>query len=107
MPYYRAISRRLYGRDVPYVLLLHGSGFEARMLPRLIQLYRSAGFRFVSLADAERDPVYADQVRPELPPEEKGLENKAIKRGIELPARTDYSAELAAICPGGPTAPSP
>jgi peptidoglycan-N-acetylglucosamine deacetylase len=107
MPYYRTLSRRLYGRDLPYVLLLHGSAFEARMLPRLIQLYRSSGFRFISLEEAQRDPAYADQVRPNLPAEQKGLENKATARGISLPARTDYSAELAAICPGGPTAPSP
>ena len=77
------------------------------MLPRLIALYRSAGFRFVSLAEAESDPAYADQVRPELPAEPKGLENKAIARGMRLPERKDYSAELAAICPGGPAAPTP
>lgn len=107
IPYYRGLSQRLYGRDIPYVVLLHDSAFEARMLPRLIALYRSAGFRFVSLAEAESDPAYADQVRPELPAEPKGLENKATARGMRLPDRKDYSAELAAICSGGPAAPTP
>lgn len=103
----RELSSKLYGRDIPYVVLLHESPFEARMLPRLIALYRSVGFRFVGLPDAERDPVYADQINPSLPAEPKGLEGKAIARGIALPSRTDFSARLAAICPGGPTVSTP
>ena len=99
--YYRGLSHQLYGRDIPYVVLLHESPFEARMLPRLIELYRSAGFRFVSLSDAERDPYYADRVHPELPAQPNGLEDRALARGLKLPARTNYAAELAAICPGG------
>lgn len=105
--YYRDLSHKLYRRDIPYVVLLHDSAFEARMLPRLISLYRSAGFRFVSLADAERDPAYSDQVQPASQALPKGLENKATARGIQLPHRKDYSAELNAICPGGPTTTSP
>lgn len=105
--YSRDLSRKLYGRDIPYVVLLHDSAFEARMLPRLIQLYRSAGFRFVSLPTAENDPAYADQVNPALAAEPKGLEWKAITRGIALPSRTDFAPALAAICPGGPTASTP
>jgi len=105
--YSRALSARLYGRDIPYVVLLHDSAFEARMLPRLIQLYRTAGARFVSLPDAERDPAYADQVDPGLPAAPKGLEGKALARGIALPTRTDFAPTLAAICPGGPSASTP
>ena len=105
--YYRGLSHQLYRRDIPYVVLLHDSAFEARMLPQLIALYRSAGFRFVSLADAERDPAYSDQVQPASQALPKGLENKATARGMQLPHRTDYSAELNAICPGGPTTTSP
>jgi len=107
MAFARQLSREVYGRDIPYVVLLHESPFEVRMLPRLIALYRSAGFRFVSLPDAERDPAYADQTNPSLPAEPKGLEGKAIARRIALPARTDFSAALAAICPGGPVASIP
>lgn len=97
--YYRTLSRKLYGRDIPYVVLLHDSAFEARMLPRLIQLYRSAGFRFVSLPAAEHDPYYADQVNPALPAQPEGLEDKAGAHGIPLPHHTDYLEKLNAICP--------
>ena len=103
----RELSRRLFGRDIPYVVLLHDSAFEARMLPRLIDLYRSAGFRFVSLPYAEQDSAYADQVQPELPAKPQGLELKAIARGVDLPKRTDYSRALATICSPGPSAPRP
>ena len=103
----RELSRKVYGRDIPYVVLLHESPFEARMLPRLIVLYRSAGFRFVSLKDAERDQAHADQINAAAAAEPKGLEGKAIARGIPLPSRTDFSERLAAICPGGPTFSTP
>ena len=103
----RSMARALYGRDIPYVVLLHESAFEARMLPQLLQLYRSAGFRFVSLPDAEKDAAYADQVRPDLPAEAQGLGGKTSARGLPYPKVTDYSAELNAICPAPSTAPHP
>src|SRR5690606_20192965 len=56
---HRAQAHRLYGRDIPYVLLLHVGAFDARMMPRLIDLYRREGVRFVPLETAMRDPVYA------------------------------------------------
>lgn len=99
IPYYRGLSQRLLGRDIPYVILLHESAFEARMLPQLIGIFRSAGFRFVSLPVAESDPYYASRVHPELPARPAGLENLARARGVALPPRTDYGAQLAAICP--------
>ena len=102
--WYRELSHQLNGRDIPYVILLHESAFEARMLPELAQLYRSAGFRFVSLPEAEKDPTYADQVRPDLPPEAQGLEGKFRARGLPFPKRQDYAAELNAICPAPSTA---
>ena len=102
--YYRGLSNKLFGRDIPYVILLHESAFEARMLPQLIGVFRSAGFRFVSLPAAESDPYYAYRVHPELPAQPKGLDAAAIAQGLKLPNRTDYASELAAICPsGGPT----
>src|SRR4029079_19670194 len=45
--YYRQLSRTLYGRDIPFVLLLHISAFEARMLPRVVKLYRHEGVCFL------------------------------------------------------------
>jgi peptidoglycan-N-acetylglucosamine deacetylase len=97
--YYRAMSHQLFARDVPYVVLLHESPFEARMIPRLIQIYRSAGFRFVSLPVAESDPYYSWRVHPELPEQPNALNDTGPARGLKLPHRTDYGAILATICP--------
>ena len=99
--YYRGLSHQLLGRDIPYVILLHESAFEARMLPGLIGLFHSAGFRFVSLPAAESDSYYASRVDPERPAKPSGLDAAAIARGIKLEPRTDYASELAAMCPAG------
>jgi peptidoglycan/xylan/chitin deacetylase (PgdA/CDA1 family) len=106
--FYRDLSHQLYGRDIPYVILLHESAFEARMLPRLIALFRSAGFRFVSLPVAESDPYYNDRIHPDLPAGPAGLVNHAFAAGIKLPPYPDYAARLAAMCPQSePTATNP
>jgi peptidoglycan/xylan/chitin deacetylase (PgdA/CDA1 family) len=97
--FYRGLARSLYGRDIPYVLLMHTGAFDARMLPRLIALYREQGFRFVTLPEAERDPAYRDDVDPARPAALQSLERQAIAKGIGLPARTDFAPRLAAICP--------
>lgn len=96
--YYRSLSNSVYDRDIPYVLLLHVSAFEARMMPRLLALFRQQGFRFVSLDEAQGDPAYATSNDPASPPEPKGLEGRAAAKGSPLPPRTDYAATLEAIC---------
>jgi hypothetical protein len=97
--YFRTVSHTVYGRDIPYVLLLHVSPFEARMLPRLLDSYPREGFRFVNLPDAEKDPAYLEQVQPQLPADPKDMEGKAaaIK---PLPSRTDFAPILDAMCKG-------
>jgi peptidoglycan/xylan/chitin deacetylase (PgdA/CDA1 family) len=52
-------SHMLFGRDISYVMLLHYGGFEAVMLPRLLDILKDRGFRLVTLPEAESDPVYA------------------------------------------------
>jgi peptidoglycan/xylan/chitin deacetylase (PgdA/CDA1 family) len=56
---FRDLSKKLYGHDIPYVLLLHVGAFDAHMLPRLIALFRQQGFQFVTLEQAESDPAYS------------------------------------------------
>jgi peptidoglycan-N-acetylglucosamine deacetylase len=54
-----------FGREVPNVLLLHETDFTTLMLPDLMKLLRSEGFRFASIAKIERDPIYSlDPRRP-------------------------------------------
>ncbi|MGZ2411092.1 peptidoglycan-N-acetylglucosamine deacetylase [Sphingomonas sp. F9_3S_D5_B_2] len=93
----RESARKLYGRDVPYVLLMHVSAMSAHMMSQVLRIYRQAGYRFVSLAEAEKDPVYRAYTDLKLaPPPSRG--EAAKQRHVKLPAPPDYSATLAEIC---------
>jgi len=41
--YYRAISKAVYGRDIPLILLMHVGAFDAHMLPELLNYTASEG----------------------------------------------------------------
>ncbi len=94
----RAMSKALYGHDIPYVLLMHVGAFDARMLPRLLKLYRDKGFTFVTLQDAENDPFYASAIDPSLPDEPDNLESAMQARGLPVPARPKLSLDLNSLC---------
>jgi peptidoglycan/xylan/chitin deacetylase (PgdA/CDA1 family) len=94
----RALSRALYGRDVPYVLLTHIGMMEARMMPRVLEVYRQAGFRFTTLEAAQRDSIYRRDVDPGLAAGPPSLEARAQQRGLPVPPRTNRAAMLAAVC---------
>ena len=96
--YSRTLSQRLYGRDIPYVLLLHVGAFDARMLPELIALFRARGFEFVTLPQAESDPAYS--VDPKIAFSGGGLfiELVATARKVDTPDATEPEAELNRMC---------
>jgi peptidoglycan-N-acetylglucosamine deacetylase len=56
--------RRLTGRPVPHVLLLHAGAFDAHVLDRLLSTYEEAGVRWIPLDEALADPVYAREPDP-------------------------------------------
>ncbi|MBJ6122254.1 polysaccharide deacetylase family protein [Sphingomonas sp. BT553] len=72
----RANATAQVGRDIPYVLLMHVGALDARMLPRLIALYRSMGFRFTTLARAQADPFYAGAMDLSRPGPSPALANQ-------------------------------
>ena len=93
----RDSARKLYGHDIPYVLLMHVSAMSARMMPQVIQLYRKAGFRLVTLAEAEADPAYAGYTDLRLPPP-KSPQELARDKGVRLTSAPDHTAQLNAAC---------
>ena len=95
---YRTMARTLYGREIPYVLLLHAGAFDARMLPELLALYRSRSFRFISLPEAERDPVYAEDPDFGYPGGGALTEQLMAKRKLKLPVNAKPYKELEATC---------
>lgn len=98
LAYSRNLSQILYGRDIPYVLLMHAGAFDARMLPRLLADYRAAGVRFVSLETAERDPFYRADREVLASDRPATLEAEMTHRGLPLPPRPWRAAELEGVC---------
>lgn len=94
----RTMSKAVHGRDIPYVLLMHLGAFDARLLPRLIALYKELGFRFVTLPEAESDPAYATNLDPSLPAGPQGLDGAMRAKGLTVPAGHTPEVDLATIC---------
>jgi hypothetical protein len=93
----RKTAQLLYGRDIPYVLLMHVSAMSAHMMPQVIRIYRAVGYHFVSLAQAEGGPVYRAYTDLSSPaPLSPG--ELASRKGVKLPSGPDYSAKLNSIC---------
>ena len=97
--YSRSLSRSLYGRDIPYVLLLHVGAFDAKMLPELVALYRKRGFQFVTLPQAEADPAYSADPAIAYPGGGLLMELEAARRNVALPTgASEPEAELDKMC---------
>lgn len=94
----RAMARTLYGEDIPYVLLMHAGAFDARMAPRLFQLYRDKGFGFTTLETAEKHAFYKSDVDPSLPPRPTTLENAMRAKDLPVPPNPVDFETLNAIC---------
>ncbi|MEQ9468730.1 MAG: polysaccharide deacetylase family protein [Ekhidna sp.] len=55
---YHSKARNLTGRDVKHVLLLHANPINCDYLDELLTWYKSAGWSFISLDEALKDPIY-------------------------------------------------
>jgi len=96
--YRRAMAKALYNQDIPYVLLMHVGAFDARMLPRLLRLYREKGFTFITLEEAEKHPFYMSAVNPALPQQAGNLEETMRERGLPLPVAPKLSMDVGNAC---------
>jgi peptidoglycan/xylan/chitin deacetylase (PgdA/CDA1 family) len=93
------MSMALYGRDIPYVLLMHIGGFDAYMMPQLLRMYNARGVKLITLEHAEKDPSYASDFNPALPAEPWELEARMKARGLTIPADDpSLTAMLNTIC---------
>ncbi len=95
---YRELAQRLYGRDVPYVLLMHVGAFDARMLPELIALFRQRGFVFTTLEAAMADPVYRANPQVATPGGSTFNEMVAATRHVEIPDAQEPEKFLDGLC---------
>lgn len=90
----RAESEALYGREIPFVLLTHMGAFSAATLPELLRRLQTAGARFVTLEQAQRDPAYERFGGGSL------IAREARARNASLPAHAAAEAlDLKTLCP--------
>jgi peptidoglycan/xylan/chitin deacetylase (PgdA/CDA1 family) len=54
----RDLAQLVYGHEINHVLLLHLGSFSSTILPDALDLMQKKGFTFVTLEEAESDPVY-------------------------------------------------
>lgn len=95
---YRELSQRLYGHDIPYVLLMHAGAFDAHMLPELIALFRARGFTFVTLEQAMADPGYQTDAGVAAPGGTTFNELIATERHVEMPDAREPEHMLDRLC---------
>jgi peptidoglycan-N-acetylglucosamine deacetylase len=95
---FRDLTHTLYGRDIPYVLLMHIGAFDAKMLPDLIELFRKRGFSFTTLPDAMKNPAYREDPDVALKYGGAFQEQVAAARHIKIPPNTKPYKELEAAC---------
>ena len=95
---FRETTHTLYGRDIPYILLMHVGAFDAKMLPDLIDLFRRRGFAFTTLPEASKDPAYAED--PDVASKDGGaIQEQAFSaRHLKIPPNTKPYKQLEALC---------
>lgn len=80
---YRELSRRLFHRDIPQVMLMHHNLLNALFLRDVMTMLKADGWTFIDAEAAYRDEVYREQ--PERPaPGQSLLLSIARSRGLTL-----------------------
>jgi peptidoglycan/xylan/chitin deacetylase (PgdA/CDA1 family) len=94
----RKMATLIYGRDIRHVLLLHIGAFDAVMLPRLLNFMKNEGFKFVTLGEAEKDPVY--KIDPDVALKDGGtlLDQMMEAKHIKFPQNEKPYEQLNALC---------
>ncbi len=60
--FYENQSQKLFGRNIPHILLIHANTLNSDCLGALAMMYKRHGYEFVSLEKALQDPAYQTPV---------------------------------------------
>lgn len=60
--YFAALNRQVLGYEPPQIMLIHDNQLNADVIEDLLSIFEKKQFRWISLGDAEADPIYR---RPE------------------------------------------
>ena len=89
--YYESLSRRLFGRSVDHVLLLHTNAINAAFLPEIIAMFRREHWTLIDVETAYADALYSIRTAV-LPAGESILWSIAKQKGmagLRYPAEDD------------------
>ncbi|HEY2857985.1 MAG TPA: polysaccharide deacetylase family protein [Terracidiphilus sp.] len=56
--YFGKLNRQVVGYDPPQIMLIHDNQLNADVIEQLLGIFREKRYRFVTLSEAESDPVY-------------------------------------------------
>lgn len=56
--FYENQSHKLFGRNIPHILLIHANALNSDCLGALATMYKRHGYEFISLEKALQDPAY-------------------------------------------------
>jgi peptidoglycan/xylan/chitin deacetylase (PgdA/CDA1 family) len=73
-------ARRLFGRDIPQIFLVHYSRFTGEVMPELLAGLKAHGARFITLEEAQSDPVFDTESGIALPKGENFLNTRLLAR---------------------------
>jgi peptidoglycan-N-acetylglucosamine deacetylase len=88
------VAKRIYGRDIKHVMLLHVGAFQPMMLPHLFSLLETREYKLVPLALAQSDPAYAEDSEAVLPNGTSFLDQMSIKRRLPRPDYWEQELEV-------------
>jgi peptidoglycan/xylan/chitin deacetylase (PgdA/CDA1 family) len=57
--YYSALDKQVFGYEPPHVMLLHDNQLNADTIKEVLELFKTRGYKFVSLSEAEKDQAYS------------------------------------------------
>ena len=88
------VAAQLFGRPIKHILLLHANELNADYFAQLIDVLKSRGYRFISLDEALRDPVY--QFPDRYQPTSAWLSHWAYSKGQTLnqPSPPDFIQKI-------------
>ena len=84
--YSEGLSRTLFGREIPLVLLLHANELNAAHLGAVLDRLAARGYRFIPLAEALADSAYTSEDTYVGPTGPSWLIRWAETRGLAVPA---------------------
>jgi peptidoglycan/xylan/chitin deacetylase (PgdA/CDA1 family) len=76
-------ARQMFGRDLPYIWLIHATPIAADMLDAIILAFKAAEVRFVTLEDAMHDPAHKAMPRASRM-FRNHLQRYALMQGVEM-----------------------